>query len=103
MISLLLIPAALCFTFGRNVKNKKQGIAIFMAMFICLVLALGAVVGRADGGFLAGFPLGAGAGHGGLAPVLRPPGRAAARCGGGWSWRAPSGGGGLRAPAARAG
>ena len=43
MISLLLIPAALCFTFGRNVKNKKQGIAIFMAMFICLVLALGAV------------------------------------------------------------
>ncbi|MEG1575384.1 MAG: potassium-transporting ATPase subunit KdpA [Clostridium sp.] len=40
MISLLLIPAALCFTFGRNVKNKKQGIAIFMAMFICLVFAL---------------------------------------------------------------
>ena len=43
MISLLLIPAALCFTFGRNVKNKKQGIAIFLAMFICLVLALSAV------------------------------------------------------------
>jgi len=43
MISILLIPAALCFTFGRNVKNKKQGIAIFMAMFIVLVIALGAV------------------------------------------------------------
>ena len=43
MISLLLIPAALCFTFGRAVKNKKQGIAIFMAMFICLVLALGVI------------------------------------------------------------
>lgn len=40
MISLLLIPAALCFTFGKNVKNKKQGIAIFMAMFIVLVIAL---------------------------------------------------------------
>lgn len=40
MISLLLIPAALCFSFGRNVKNKKQGIAIFMAMFIVLVIAL---------------------------------------------------------------
>lgn len=40
MISILLIPAALCFTFGRAVKNKKQGTAIFMAMFICLVLAL---------------------------------------------------------------
>lgn len=43
MISLLLIPAALCFTFGSAVKNKKQGIAIFMAMFICLALALGTV------------------------------------------------------------
>lgn len=43
MISLLLIPAALCFTFGRSVKNKKQGLAIFAAMFICLALALGAV------------------------------------------------------------
>ena len=40
MISLLLIPAALCFTFGKSMKNKKQGIAIFMAMFICLAIAL---------------------------------------------------------------
>lgn len=43
MISILLIPAALCFTFGSAVKNKKQGIAIFMAMFICLAMALGTV------------------------------------------------------------
>lgn len=43
MLSLLLIPAALCFTFGKAVKNKKQGVAIFMAMFICLVLALGTI------------------------------------------------------------
>lgn len=43
MISLLLIPAALCFTFGKAVKNKRQGVAIFMAMFICLVIALGVV------------------------------------------------------------
>lgn len=41
--SILLIPAALCFTFGAAVKNKKQGIAIFMAMFICLILALSAM------------------------------------------------------------
>jgi K+-transporting ATPase ATPase A chain len=40
MLSILLIPAALCFTFGRNVKDKKQGVAIFMAMFILLVAAL---------------------------------------------------------------
>lgn len=43
MISILLIPAALCLTFGKAVKNKKQGVAIFMAMFICLVLALGTI------------------------------------------------------------
>ena len=43
MISLLLIPAALCFTFGFAVKNKKQGIAIFMAMFLCLVVAVGCI------------------------------------------------------------
>ena len=40
MLSLLLIPVALCFTFGRNVKDKRQGRAIFLAMFIVLVLAL---------------------------------------------------------------
>lgn len=43
MLSILLIPAALCFTFGSAVKNKKQGIAIFMAMFICLCVALACV------------------------------------------------------------
>lgn len=43
MISILLIPAALCFTFGKAVKNKKQGVAIFTAMFICLALALGMI------------------------------------------------------------
>ncbi len=43
LISILLIPAALCFTFGKAVKNKKQGNAIFMAMFLCLVIALGCI------------------------------------------------------------
>ncbi len=41
MISLLLIPAALCFTFGKAVQNKKQGTAIFLAMFLMLAAALG--------------------------------------------------------------
>lgn len=40
MLSLLLIPVGLCFTFGRNIKDKRQGIAIFLAMFIMLVGAL---------------------------------------------------------------
>lgn len=47
MISLLLIPAALCFTFGRNVRDKRQGIAIFLAMFILLAVSL-AIVGAAE-------------------------------------------------------
>ena len=41
MISLLLIPAALCFTFGKAVQNKKQGTVIFLAMFLMLAVALG--------------------------------------------------------------
>lgn len=40
MISIVLIPAALCFSFGRDVKDKKQGRTIFLAMFIVLVIAL---------------------------------------------------------------
>ncbi len=44
MISLLLIPAALCFTFGKAVQNKKQGTAIFLAMFLMLAAALGVLV-----------------------------------------------------------
>lgn len=43
MISLLLIPAALCFSFGRSIKDKKQGRAVFLAMFILLVVSLGIV------------------------------------------------------------
>ncbi len=43
MLSILLIPAALCFAFGKSIKNKKQGTAIFMAMFICLAAALAIV------------------------------------------------------------
>lgn len=43
MISILLIPVALCFTFGRNIKDKRQGIAIFLAMGIMLVVALGSL------------------------------------------------------------
>lgn len=43
MTSILLIPAALCFTFGSALKNKKQGVAIFTAMFICLVVAIACI------------------------------------------------------------
>lgn len=40
MISILLLPMASCFTFGRNVKDKRQGRAICIAMFIILAIAL---------------------------------------------------------------
>ena len=43
MILLLLIPVGLCFTFGRNIKDMRQGRAIFIAMFLMLVVALGIV------------------------------------------------------------
>ncbi len=44
LISILLIPAALCFTFGRNVKDKRQGAALFLAMFLVLSVCLGVVL-----------------------------------------------------------
>lgn len=37
MLSLLLIPGALCFTFGAMVKDKRQGLAILAAMLAILV------------------------------------------------------------------
>lgn len=41
MLALLLIPVALCFTFGLAVRDQRQGRAIFLAMFILLAVALG--------------------------------------------------------------
>ena len=43
MTSLLLIPAACCFTFGIGVRNTKQGRAIFAAMLILLVVFTGTI------------------------------------------------------------
>lgn len=43
LLSILLIPAALCFTFGRNIKDKRQGRAIFCAMLLMLLIALSCI------------------------------------------------------------
>jgi len=40
MLAILLIPAALTFTYGKMVKSQKQGWAIFMAMFILFGIGL---------------------------------------------------------------
>lgn len=42
LIALILIPSALTFTFGRMVKNQRQGWVIFSAMMTLLLVALGA-------------------------------------------------------------
>ena len=41
MISILLIPAALCYTFGKLVGDTRQGWAILTAMLILLVVFIG--------------------------------------------------------------
>ena len=44
MIAIFLIPAALCFAFGRVVGDRRQGIAILAAMTVMFVLAVLAVI-----------------------------------------------------------
>ncbi|OKL49576.1 potassium-transporting ATPase subunit A [Boudabousia liubingyangii] len=39
-LAIIIIPIALCFAFGRGVKNPKQGRAIFISMFVLLIAAL---------------------------------------------------------------
>ena len=50
MISILVIPVALCFTFGKCVNDKKQGVAIFLAMMIILLGALTVTAVQEQGG-----------------------------------------------------
>jgi potassium-transporting ATPase potassium-binding subunit len=50
MLSILLIPAALCYTFGKMVGDTKQGWAILAAMLILFVLMLGVTVWAEQGG-----------------------------------------------------
>jgi potassium-transporting ATPase potassium-binding subunit len=40
MLSILLIPAALCITFGKAVKDNKQGVSIYAAMIILFIVSV---------------------------------------------------------------
>jgi K+-transporting ATPase ATPase A chain len=40
MVSILLIPAALCVTFGHMVKDRRQGWALLAAMTVIFIGAL---------------------------------------------------------------
>ncbi|MGE5628753.1 MAG: potassium-transporting ATPase subunit KdpA [Solirubrobacterales bacterium] len=40
LLSIMIIPAALCVTFGKAVKDNKQGRAVYAAMLILFIIAL---------------------------------------------------------------
>ncbi|MFO0744123.1 MAG: potassium-transporting ATPase subunit KdpA [Myxococcota bacterium] len=50
LIGILLIPAALCFTFGDAVKDRRQGWAVFAAMMILFVPMVVACVAAEQAG-----------------------------------------------------
>ncbi|MRR30437.1 potassium-transporting ATPase subunit KdpA, partial [bacterium] len=50
MLSILLIPGALCITFGRMVGDTRQGWAILTTMIVILVASLGLSVQAEQGG-----------------------------------------------------
>ena len=65
MVSILLIPAAFCFMFGRMVRDTRQGVAIFAAMGILFVGALALTYGSEISGnpAFAGLPVEQSAGN----------------------------------------
>jgi K+-transporting ATPase ATPase A chain len=50
MLSILVIPAALCYTFGKMVKDTRQGWAVLAAMTIVFVAMLAVAVGAEQNG-----------------------------------------------------
>ena len=65
MLSILLIPAAFCFMFGRMIRDMRQGLAIFAAMFILFAASLALTYGSEIGGNteLASLPIAQSAGN----------------------------------------
>ena len=43
MLGILVVSSAFCFTFGRMVNDRRQGIALFAAMGILFVIGLGGI------------------------------------------------------------
>ena len=50
MLAIFLIPAALCFTFGVEVQDKRQGWAVLAAMTVLFVLAVLSITPAEQGG-----------------------------------------------------
>ncbi|MCX7279634.1 MAG: potassium-transporting ATPase subunit KdpA [Burkholderiales bacterium] len=58
MLAIFLIPAALCFTFGRVVGDKRQGWAVLAAMTVMFVVAVIAIIPAEQAGNPLLTPLG---------------------------------------------
>jgi K+-transporting ATPase ATPase A chain len=43
VLAILVISSAFCFTFGRMVKDRRQGVALFAAMGVLFVIGLGGI------------------------------------------------------------
>jgi len=65
MVAIFLIPAALCFVFGRMVGDRRQGWALFVAMALLFVVSAVVVMGAEEHGNprLAGLGIDASAGN----------------------------------------
>jgi len=65
MVSILLIPAAFCFMYGRMVRDMRQGVAIFAAMSVLFLGALALTYGSevASNPAFAPFPVDQSAGN----------------------------------------
>jgi len=68
ILSILLIPVCLCYTYGRMVGSARKGIAILIAMTIIFVPLLGLAIWSETGGNPAFTPLGVDQAGGALQP-----------------------------------
>ncbi len=59
MLAIFLIPAALCFAFGRVVGDQRQGVAVLAAMALMFVVAVVVLTGAEQAGNPLLAPLGA--------------------------------------------
>ena len=50
MLAIFLIPAALCFSFGRSVGDQRQGWAVLAAMTVMFVIAVAVITPAEQGG-----------------------------------------------------
>ncbi|MES2910300.1 MAG: potassium-transporting ATPase subunit KdpA [Pseudomonadota bacterium] len=50
MLSIFLVPAALCFAFGRSVGDQRQGWAVLAAMTVMFVIAVAVITPAEQGG-----------------------------------------------------